>query len=111
MYIRLGNANLVYEQPSYDDFMIFAEVIDSKMSYERPILVRTKDQLDIWFGREFTSREYFEELLDSGVSLYLFRPVSDQENTLQEGYVDLTDYYMMPNFYDEEPTLPKLEKV
>lgn len=110
MYIRLGNANLVYEQPSYDDFMIFAEVVDSKMSYERPILVRTKDQLDIWFGREFTSREYFEELLDSGVSLYLFRPVSDQENTLQEGYVDLTDYYMMPNFYDEEPTLPKVGK-
>lgn len=108
MYVRLGNANLVYETPSYDNFMIFAEVIDSQMSFERPIVVYTKDQLDAWFGREFTSRDYFEELLDRGIALYLTKPVSSKEDTKQVGYLNTSDYYTMPGYYDIEPELPEV---
>ena len=83
MYIRLGKTKINYTSPDYDDFMIFAEVPDVSMSYEKPILVHTKDELDIWFGRNFKDRDYFDELLESGVTLFLYKPVSEEPNKYQ----------------------------
>ena len=42
MYLRLGTTNIKYSTEQ-DDFTVFSEVVDSKMSYEKPILVRTPD--------------------------------------------------------------------
>ena len=69
MYLRLGTTNIKYSTEQ-DDFTVFSEVVDSKMSYEKPILVRTPDELDIWFGSDFPGKDYYDELLESGVTLY-----------------------------------------
>ena len=92
MYLKLGNTRLVYEQPTIDDFMIFAQVIDSDMAFERPVVVRTKDQLQVLFGQDFSEKEFLDELLDWGIVLYLTKPVSETEDTWQDGYVDLSKF-------------------
>ena len=49
MYLELGKVKKKYETESIDDFMIISEIPNSQLSYEKPILVRTMDELDIWF--------------------------------------------------------------
>ncbi len=103
MYLRLGNSGIKYSTPDTDDFMIFAEVPEGcTMSYEKPILVRTKDELDIWFGKEFKEREYFDELLQSGVVLYLYKPISEKSNTSQEGYIDYSSFVEIDKYFTEK---------
>ena len=97
MYIKLGNIT-VNRRQSIDDFIIFMEVIDSSMSFERPVFVRNPEQLDIWFGKNFSDREYFIELLERGVSLYLYKPISKQSDF--PDYIDLDQYQE----YSEEVT-------
>lgn len=99
MYIRLGKTKINYTSPDYDDFMIFAEVPDVSMSYEKPILVHTKDELDIWFGRNFKDRDYFDELLESGVTLFLYKPVSEEPNKYQTNYIDYSTYVNEKGIY------------
>lgn len=106
MYLKLGNTRLVYEYPEIDDFMIFAEVIDSGMSFERPVVIRTKDQLHVLFGQDFSDRSFLEELLDWGISLYLTRPVNTKEDPWQDGYVDLSKYLVNDTVLKEFPTNP-----
>ena len=90
MYIKLGTTNLNYST-SLDDYMIVSEVVDSQLSYENPVLVRSKDELDIWFGKEFSSRNYFDELLQQGITLYLYKPILSS-NIRDKNYVDLSQY-------------------
>lgn len=97
MYIKIGNTNIKY-LTSQDDFMIVSEVIDSSLSYEKPVLVRTSDELDIWFGRSFSDRDYLSELLEMGVTLFLYKPVRDELNNKSDNFID---YY----FYEEDPIL------
>ena len=92
MYIKEGITRVSYGSPSYDDFTILAEIVDSQMSYEKPILVRTKSQLYNWFGKEFSSMAFFEELLDYGISLYLTRPVSTEGDQTLSGYLNLLKF-------------------
>ena len=91
MYLRLGTTNIKYST-SQDDFTVFSEVVDSKMSYERPVLVRTPDELDIWFGENIPERDYFDELLESGVTLFLYRPIKVEQNNLSLEYFLQTIY-------------------
>lgn len=91
MYIRLGTTNIKYDR-TINDYMIVSEVVDSKCSYESPVLVRDKDELDIYFGKDFTSRDYFDELLKNKVTLYLYRPISNEPNNTGTGYIDLGKY-------------------
>lgn len=88
MYIKLGNI-VVNRLNSINDFMIFVEVVDSTMSFEKPVYVRTPEELDIWFGRNFSSRDYFLELLDYGVTLYLYKPVSTERYISDNEYIDV----------------------
>lgn len=89
MYIKLGNIT-VNRQQRIDDFMIFMEVVDSAMSFEHPVFVRNSEQLDIWFGKTFSDRDYFEELLNRGVSLYLYKPISKESDF--PDYINLNEY-------------------
>ena len=95
MYIKLGNIK-VNRTKTIDDFMIFVEVVDSKMSFEEPVIVRNPSELDIWFGKSFTDRDYLIELLESGVSLYLYRPVSTKSN-----YSSFIDIESLPEYEEE----------
>jgi hypothetical protein len=102
MYIRLGNTKINYVTAEYDDFMIFAEVPDIYMSYEKPILIHTKDELDIWFGKNFKERNYFDELLLSGVTLFLYKPISKEPNEWQKDYIDFSIYNNVEHLYYTE---------
>ena len=105
MYIRLGNTKINYKTPEYDDLIIFSEVPDIYMSYEKPILIHTKDELDIWVGKNFKERNYFDELLLSGVTLFIYKPISGDPNKWQEDYIDYSlfnniehQFYVDSNF-------------
>ena len=110
MYIKEGITRVSYGSPSYDDFTILAEIVDSQMSYEKPILVRTKSQLYNWFGKEFSSMAFFEELLDYGISLYLTRPVSTEGDQTLSGYLKIEDYYQDTKLYESEPVMPSVRE-
>ena len=105
MYIKIGTTDIKY-LTSQDDYMIFSEVVDSQLSYERPVLVRTSDELDIWFGRSFTDREYFEELLESGVTLFLYKPIKTEQNTKEDNYIDYESFSINLTLYYLESELP-----
>lgn len=110
MYIRLGTTNIKYGR-TINDYMIISEVVDSKCSYESPVLVRDKDELDIYFGKDFTSRDYFDELLKNKVTLYLYRPISPDPNITCTEYIDLDKYSIYQEngkeiFFDSKEDLP-----
>ena len=94
MYVKLGTIKAKYPEPEYDDFMIFSEVPDSQISYESPKLVRSITDLDIWFGRDFKQRQYYEELLSyGGVSLFLYKPVKNEDPDPVKGWEVLNEMY------------------
>lgn len=107
MYLRLGTTNIKYST-SQDDFTVFSEVVDSKMSYERPVLVRTPDELDIWFGENIPERDYFDELLESGVTLFLYRPIKVEQNKNSGDYIDLGKYSVDEKLYYNTSELPEV---
>ena len=93
MNIKIGNTKLIYSpERTYDDFMIISEVIDSTMSYEYPVLVHNKEELDIWFGTEFPYRDFYISLLGSGVTLYLYKPTLTFGDINQNDYIDLSSF-------------------
>ena len=102
MYIKIGKTDIKYRS-GVDDYMIFSEVPDSQLSYEKPILVRTKDELDIWFGRDFKDRNYFDELLKKGVTLYLYKPIKENNTHDIDDYIDLDSYYIFPEIFLDLP--------
>lgn len=106
MYIKLGNIK-VNRTKTIDDFMIFVEVVDSKMSFEEPVIVRNPSELDIWFGKSFTDRDYLIELLESGVSLYLYRPVSTKSN--YSNFIDIESESL--HEYEEEVIFYKFSEL
>lgn len=113
MYIKLGSSNINYITSNSNDFMIISEVVDSGISYHRPVLVRTTTELDIWFGKDYKSYNFLKELLTRGVSLYLYKPVSMEKDTSVEGYIDVDSLIDSNNIYTdplqlyELPDIPK----
>ena len=100
MYIKLGSTKLNYISPQTDDFMILSEVVDSSLSYHRPVLVRTIEELDIWFGDSFTDRDYFLQLLESGIVLYLYKPIQDIPDTTSPNYIDYSGYEVIDEVFN-----------
>lgn len=100
MYIKLGSTKINYISPQTDDFMILSEVVDSSLSYYRPVLVRTTEELDIWFGDSFTDRDYFLQLLESGIVLYLYKPIQDIPDTTSSGYIDYSGYEIIDEVFN-----------
>lgn len=78
MYIRLGNTEINYNKEVSSDYLTLAAVIDSGVSYEKPVIVRTQEELVLWFGSEFPEYDYFCEILKNGISLVLASPVPDK---------------------------------
>lgn len=98
-YIRLGNTKINYG--TRKDTFIVTSIIETQSSYQYPVLVRDRDTLDIYFGKEFTQRGYYEELLDIGATLFLYKPISKIEPTedpdIPEG--------LLPEFLPNDPSL------
>ena len=109
MYLKLGNTNIKYST-NQDDFTILSQVVNSGLSYERPVFVRTPDELSIWFGNNFIDKEYFDELLSSGITLFLYKPINSKENIYSDGYIDLSEYTVDPKIYDTINDLPEYQE-
>lgn len=93
MYIKLGSIKANYSNTGSSDFMIISEIVDSSLSYHKPVLVKSVEELDIWFGKNFSSREFLVHLLELGVTLYLTKPLSTEiDTTSLEDYIDLRKY-------------------
>lgn len=99
MYIKLGTIQAVRKYDDPNDFMILSEVPSSSMSFESPTKVRTLDELNIWFGKTYPEYSYLRELIESRVTLYLYKPVSPENNPI-ESWTDL--------YYDGEIEFPEL---
>lgn len=104
MYIKLNTIRLQYTK-EVNDIFILAEIPDSTMSYEKPVIVRTVDELESWFGKWFTSYDYFVELLERNISLYLYKPISP-DKIKDSQYIDLSTYTMDPQIYPTKESLP-----
>ena len=104
MYINLNSIRIQYLQ-DINDYIILSEVVDSGLGYEKPVIVRNQDELDIWFGKNFTDYDYLSELLERKISLYLYKPVTP-EKIKDDQYIDLSDYTPSPETYPTPETLP-----
>lgn len=102
MYLKLGNTNIKYNT-TRGNFMVIAEVLRSSMGYESPVLVRTIDELETWFGTRFEEKEWLEELLrtDSSLSLLLSPPISKAPRDLPalEGWINYSSFPIDPGIY------------
>lgn len=92
MIVKLGSTAIKYNTPEYDDFLIVSCIPTSNMSSDKPMLIRTAQDLRLHFGEEFPEYSYLVELLEQGVTLYLMGPTEDEENENQENYIQLTGY-------------------
>ena len=77
--LKLNSSKINYQYSIGADNFIISEVVNSTCSYESPIVIRDKQTLDIYFGQNYPGRGYHNELLSSGVSLLLQRPISNKE--------------------------------
>lgn len=105
MYIKLGTIGVNYSRPSINDFMIFSEVPNTRLSYESPVVVRTLDELDIWFGKSCADYFQLRSVINKNGVLYLYGPTS----TSQSGSIDISGYTEV--WYDEENHIPFPESV
>lgn len=110
MYLKLGNTNIKYNT-TRGNFMVIAEVLRSSMGYESPVLVRTVDELETWFGTGFEEKEWLEELLktDSSLSLFLSCPVSKTPRELPEteGWINYTTFPVDSGIYYSVDMFPE----
>lgn len=113
MYIKVGNTEIRYNNPT-PPFNILSEILGSKFFYEKPVLVRDPEELQIWFGEEgFSDKNYLEELLGQDLSLYLFGPFRDEfyycRDTLRLSPGEAVKYYY-PKFNDLDMFSPLEEE-
>ena len=102
MYIKLGTikANRYYDDPN--DFIILSEVPSSSMSFESPTRVRSLDELNIWFGKTYPEYQYLRELVESGITLYLYKPASLDT-------IDTTEY--TDQYIENDIPFPSIEYI
>ena len=81
-YIHLNSSKINYQYSIGDDLFIISGIVGSSCSYNSPKVIRTKHELDLYFGRSFKERGYFNELIDNGVSLLLYKPISTERRSI-----------------------------
>lgn len=105
MYLKLGTIGVNYSTPEIDDFMIYSEVPDSSISYESPVLVRTLEELEIWFGKSMLDYPMLIEILNHGGVLYLYGPTSVEDR--EAGTINISGYNEVWFDSDEEIPIPE----
>lgn len=85
--IRITNSNTTTKGD-----IILSQVIDSYTGPENPILISSLEDLNIYFGKSFTSRNFFEELFSNfNISLLLTKPFKSTEIS-EVPEIDISDY-------------------
>lgn len=72
-YLTLGKTNINYSNKT--DQFIITMILDTTCSYQYPILVRDTPTLDIYFGKRSIYRDFLNEMIKSGVTLNLYKPI------------------------------------
>ena len=84
-YLNLGKTNINYNKT--EDEFIITMILDTSSSYEYPVLVRDMSTLDIYFGKSSGYRDFLNEMISYGATLYLYRPIqlmSPSESWIEE---------------------------
>ena len=110
-YIKLNNTSINRSKEVIDRFILVSSVIDSPVSPEDPKLITSVEDLDIYFEKDFTNRDYFIELLNKKVGLFLYRPTTPEKNK-SSIYYDYQNYDIVgeDKCYLNEMDLPILGK-
>lgn len=103
-FLRLGKTKINYIQDSSNDVYILSDIIDSSCSPEQPKLIRTVDELVIFFGTDWNQYDYYRELIQQGVTLFLYKSISSSRNYGLNGYLDIESWPVVEvNSYEELP--------
>lgn len=112
MYLRLGNTNIKYNQSIRNDYMIIAQITNSTIGYESPVLVHSEDELSIWFGNDFEGRRWLVELLNTtpDTSLLLASPISTAQQKVEgEDFIDYSKFLEINTWEDWLRSVPGIE--
>ena len=94
-YLKLGNTHIRYGRENTVDRLILSQVVDSGCSYKNPKLIRSIEDLELFFGNSYEDYEYHKELLSNGATLYLYKPITDNYTSLKSGisgWIDFSNY-------------------
>lgn len=91
-YLKLNQTKINYNPSRGANLFLISEVIDSKCSYNKPIIITSVEDLILYFGTSFEEFDYFNELLNNKVSLYLYKPISNIT------YTEIPDYSGYPEY-------------
>lgn len=93
-YLKLRNSKINYppEKEVFEDRFIVSQIVPSNCSFERPKIIRTVDELEIYYGTKFEGKDYLEELLRMNVALILHRPIQTTVNKSDPSYIDLSKF-------------------
>ena len=110
-YIVLNNTAINREKEVVNRFILASCVIDSPVSPETPKHITSIEDLDLYFEKDFTDRDYFVELIEKNVGLLLYKPVTP-EIIKPEIYYDYENYEIdgLDGGYIEESDLPIIGK-
>jgi hypothetical protein len=78
-YIKLNSTAINRSKENVDRFILVSSVINSPISPEDPKLITSIEDLDLYFEKDFSGRDYFIELIDKGVGLFLYKPINPEK--------------------------------
>lgn len=103
-YLKLDRTKINYISPSISrGGIILSQIIESECSPENPVLVSSVSELDLYFGRSFIEREYFEELLTNDVTLLLTNPKKPEYSEVPE--IDISEYEIVGKVIDSKENI------
>ena len=111
-YLKLGNTHIQYGHENTYDRLILSQIVDSGCSYKSPKLIRSIEDLELFFGKSYEDYEYHRELLTSGATLYLYKPITDNYLFLKSdisGWIDFSGYirFSYIDYSDNSYRFPK----
>jgi hypothetical protein len=106
-YIILNNTAINREKEVINRFILASCIVDSPVSSETPKHITSIEDLDLYFEKDFTNRDYFVELIERNVGLLLYKPVTP-EIISPDIYYDYENYEIdgLDGGYIEESDLP-----
>ena len=106
-YLKLNSSKIRRIKRKNQDFVILSQIINSQSSYEYPKKVNSEDELIKWFGNSYSDFNYHIELLRSGATLYLYKPISIKKRKDIESYIDYSNFKIETNIiYDDPSQIP-----
>lgn len=102
MFIRLGNTKINYRDAKPEKYMLFAEVVNSPLSYETPVVINSISELNALFSKDFDDYIYLKRLLETygNIGFYLFKPFSSRKS---QGILESDEFLDYSGFTKIEP--------